>query len=254
MQTFAINHERYHVDGIAIAMLGAAMLIDSASRGRVKQSTPRARRTTALVCVALAVSLVVGNIAAAVRVGTHPGKSWVDNLTADLERRGTVTVLDANPPVRVMPPVWWGTDARLARMLSPLTEVTFGRPAAELSMVDDDGHLRQVVVGDASHALPGPVEGCGYALGAGQTATARMTEELYSWEWVVQVDTVAGEGGTLTVGMADASATFDVAKGVTRHQFALTGPVPSTVTLSVAKDSPTLCVSQVIAGPAGPQE
>jgi hypothetical protein len=57
----------------------------------------------------------------------------------------------------------------------------------------------------------------------------------------------------LTVELGDSSATFEVVEGgVTRHQFAHTGLVPSTAVLSVSDDSSTVCVADLVVGGATP--
>jgi hypothetical protein len=177
----------------------------------------------------------------------------VEHVTQDVERLEPVALVDDSAPGNVLPPVWWTDDARMSRMLSPLdAELSFGGPAEQLWVVDEDGRLRPVVVGDAAHARPGNVEGCGYAVGPGERVLAPLTQGLYAWEWFVQVDAFSGDGGTLTVELGDSSATFEVEGGVTRHQFAHTGLVPRTAVLSVSDDSSTVCVADLVVGGATP--
>jgi hypothetical protein len=255
LQMAAINDERYHVDNFAVAVLAVGMLLGSPRRRppTAGQQPAGGRRTTMLVGVALTVSLVVSNVMAAARIGTHPAKPWVEHVTQDIERLLPVALVDDTAPDYVMSPAWWAGDARMSRMLSPLhADLSFGGPAEQLWVVDDDGRLKPVVVGDATRARPGNVEGCGYAVGPGQRIRAPLTQRLYDWEWFVQVNAFSGDGGTLTVELGDSSTTFDVEGQVSQHQFAHTGVVPRTAVLSVSDDSGTVCVADLVVGGAIP--
>jgi hypothetical protein len=79
-----------------------------------------------------------------------------------------------------------------------------------------------------------------------------MTEPLYSWDWVVQLNTFAAAGGKVTVDIDGTSTTLDVADGLRQQQFAYTGAVPDEVTLSMSDGEGTVCVTDVIIGGASP--
>lgn len=242
----SINDERYLADPLVVCALAAAMVL----AGRPPRTEgPRARLVGRVLAVALAGSLVVGNATAAAKIGTRPSRPWVANVTTDLAQRRSVALLDTYAPPEVLQAAFFGEDARLSRMLSPLEqELRFGGPATRLMTVADDGHLREVTVGDAAHAQPGPVPGCGYGLDAGQSAVAPMSTTLYDWDWVVQVNTFTSAGGRLSVDIDGDTTSFDVAPGLTQTQFAHTGEVPGPVTLSLAESAGTVCVTDVIVG------
>jgi hypothetical protein len=248
--TTAINDERYVVDAFAMAVLAGVMVMGSPRRRTPPRgSTPRARRAAGVVVVALAVSLVAGNVAAVARIGTHPGKAWVDNLRAGLQREAPVGLLDTYAPDRVLPPSYWADDARLSRMLSPLgSDVGFGGPVDQLWTVDDDGHVEKVVVDEAVRSEPGPTPDCGYAIAPGQSVTAPMSDQLFALDWVVQVNTLAAEGGPLTIDLGDQDITLVAGPGLGQYQFAYRGEVPATIRLSMSPNSGTTCVTDVIVG------
>lgn len=252
--TPSISDERYLLDPFAVAVLAVVMLMASPTRrARTPRPAARGSRTSQWaargVVLALAGSLVAGNVTAAARIGSRPSRSWVANVLDDVDVLQPVAVLDTYAPDAVLQAAFYPEEARLSRMLAPLhADLTFGGPTEQLYVVDGAGHLRKVQVPDATHAMPGPVEGCGYAIDAGEEEPAELSGELYSWEWVVQVNTIAGSGGELTVDLDGTTTTFEAGSGLRQHQFAYTGPVPRTVTLSRPDGTGTVCVTDIIIG------
>ncbi len=137
-------------------------------------------------------------------------------------------------------------------MLSPLHEdIDFDGPAQTLYVAKPDGTLHPAVIGDATHAEQGPVEGCGYAVGPGDQVRVRMTQDLFDYGWGVQVSTLAGDGGRLAVQIDDERLQFKVDDGLTRTQAAFVGPVTD-VRLSVKPGSATICVTELVIGAISP--
>ena len=250
----SISDERYLADPLAVAVLAVAMVVGSPVRHRPRTRSPAVRTavqwSAAAVALALVVSLVVANVSAAMRIGTRPSRTWVDNVTSDVARHEPVVLLDAYSPPEVLQQAFFAEEARLSRILAPLhADLAFGGPAEQLWFVDDDGHLQKAQVGDAAHAVPGDVEGCGYSIGPGDVRTIALTQDLYAWEWVVQVNTLAGDDSTLTVDLGgETPTTIDVAKGIGQNQFAFTGPVPAQITVSMPDGAPTVCMSDLVVG------
>ena len=253
MQMRAINDERYHVDNFSVAVLAGVMLLASPRSARVPAAAGRRALLTGGGLL-LAASLVVANLTGVHRIGVHPGKGWVDAVDRQVgAASGPVVLVDANTPDRVLSPVFFPDYARLSHVLSPYGgRVTFGGPAERLRLADDRGLLSPVQVDGQSRALPGPAEGCGFALGGASTVEVPLSEDLYFWDWVVQVNTVSGEGGSLLVEVGDTSTVVPVVPGVSQQQAQVVTNVPGTITISTPDQPGTICVSDVIIGNPAP--
>jgi hypothetical protein len=253
MQMRAINDERYHVDNFSVAVLAGVMLLSSPRSVRAPITVGRRALLTGGGAL-LAASLVVANVAGVHRIGVHPGKGWVAALDRQVGAAGDpVALVDANTPDRVLSPVFFPDYARLSQVLSPYGgRVAFGGPAERLRIADDRGQLSPVEVDGQSRALPGPDEGCGFALGAASTVEVPLSEDLYFWDWVVQVNTVSGEGGSLLVKVGDTSTVVPVLPGVSQQQAQVVTDVPGSITISTPDQHGTICVSDVIIGNPAP--
>lgn len=252
----AIRDERYLVDTVTVAALGAAMLI-TPLRGQTSAQAFRHQLPAwatgtparALVGMVVAGSLSIANVLGIAKIGTHPAKPWVANITKDVRRLAPLSIWNSYAPDWVLSSVFWAQNARLARMLSPLHErLEFNGPAETLYVAGNDGHLRRASIGDVTRSQPGPVAGCGYAISPGQQQRITMTGELYAWEWGLQVNTFAGEGGTLALEIDGQVIEMKIDKGMTKTQGVIVGPV-SDVRVSATKSSGTICLTDVFMGP-----
>ena len=147
----SVSDERYLADPLAVAVLAVAMVMASRRRGPrtvpLEQHRPSRwrRRGAALLAAALGASLVAGNVTAEMKIGTRPGRHWVESVTTDIDRRQPVELLDTYSPPKVLQQAFFGEEARMSRVLSPLhADLGFGGPAEHLWLVGDDGHLRQI--------------------------------------------------------------------------------------------------------------
>jgi hypothetical protein len=259
LQISKVGYERYLVDTFVVGCLALAMLITPTrleEGGIWRRSWNVSPRTAGLlgtgVVASLVVSLGLSNLTAVHETGRHPAHGWVGRITTDVKRLAPLAIYDAYAPAEVLPPGLWQESARLSRMLSPLHEdIDFDGPAQTLYVAEPDGTLHPAVIGDASHAEQGPVEGCGYAVGAGDEVRVPMTQDLFDYGWGVQVTTLAGEGGTLLVQIDDERLRLEVDHGLTRTQAAFVGPVTD-VRLSVKPGSATVCVTELTLGSISP--
>ncbi len=254
----AVTDERFSADVLAAMVVALALVIRAAQRGgrRRRDVTPGAGRfvLSAGVVVALGASLLVSNLVATERIGTHPGRAWVENLRAGLgEEEGPTFLWDANTPDSVLQPIYFPAEARLSYVLRSYgDDVRFSQPSRHLSIVDRQGRLHDLEVVDESHAESGPVDGCGYALGAGDSVTVPMSAERYYWNWALQVNTFAATGGTMAVTIGEATTVMDIREGLEQMQVQLRTAVPDTITLQMSDDSGTVCVTDVIIGNPAP--
>ncbi len=253
--TIAIDDERYVVDSFAVLLLALVLALARPARSReLAQAAvlrdPRIRRVASFAVPAtLTASLVAGNLTAAHRIGVSPAKSWVDSVTAELGN-DPVTLVESVAPDRVLAPSYWLDYAKASRMLAPLDAVSFTEPANDLHVLSETGTLESVTVSADTRSQPGPVEDCGYVIAAGRPATIPMTQGLFAWTWAVQVDTIAGEGGRMTIELGSATRTVEVGPGLHSTYFPFGGEVPDS--LDVRVEGGTICVTSIIAGNALP--
>jgi hypothetical protein len=259
----SINDERYVVDPLTVVVLAAVMVLatpraravstQATTHGGSRPATTLGTTFGIALGVVLAASLVAGNVTAVLDIGTRPSRPWVANVRDDIARLQPVALLDGYAPDKVVQAAFFAEDARLSRVLSPLeADLSFGGPAEQLWIVDDDGHVRPAAVRHDARAVPGPVAGCGYGLDGGDRRSARLTKGLYNWDWVVQVNTLAASGGELVVDIGGTATTLEVGDGLRQLQFAYTGEVPPRVTLARPDGAGTICVTDVIIGGADP--
>ena len=196
-------------------------------------------------------SLALGNVWQAGRVGTSPAKPWVSAVNDSFADSGPTSLLDTAAPASVLPGFWL-EYARLSNMLAVLPGVTFGEPAPRLGTVLDSGELVPVLVNPDSTAAPGPVEDCGHILEPGRSVDVPMTQQLFDWTWVVQLDTLAAEGGSSTLRTAGTSVVVEVQPGLQTLQAPLSGAVGETVSLEMSSDAGTVCLAGLTIGNAVP--
>jgi hypothetical protein len=257
LQLNRVGYERYLIDTFVLGCLALAMLITPARfeqggiwRRRVSSSaTARGTRLLGYAATGiLVVSLALANLMAVERIGRHPGRGWLDRVTADVERLAPLAIHDSYAPETVLHPGFWQESARLSRMLSPLHEdIDFNGPAETLYVAKPNGTLHPALIGDATHAAPGPVDGCGYAVGPGDEVRVDMTQGLFDYEWGLQVSTFTGEPATFEVLIDQERIEIDVEKGLTRTQTVFVGPVTD-VRLRGKAGSGTVCVTELTVG------
>lgn len=247
--TIAINDERYSVDCFSVVVLGLVLGVARparSSRGALRGWFVR----PAVLGVPLVVSLVLGNVMAVQRIGVSPAKHWVDTLTRDLGERDEVSLVESTAPDHVLAPSYWLEYAKTSRMLSPLRQVSFTEEAPQLRTIADSGRLVPVDVSKDTHSEPGPVEGCGYSIEPGATVAVPMSQELFSWTWVVRIDTFAAEGGEMVVDFGDEQTSLQVRSGLRSVQLPYSGAVAEEIRFTM--DGGATCLTSVVIGNARP--
>ena len=252
--------DRYYIDGVVVAMLTVVLVLRTVGNDPDRPGTPtRPGRLLVVAAAALAASLVAGNALAAERVGVRPARDWVKNLRHELATatpsptaEDPLVLWDSYAPENVMPWAFWADHGLLSRMLSPYRpDVQFHVPTDNLYLVSDTGRLEPVDVDPAVSAQPGPVAGCGYAIGAGEEVAVPMTGALYSWNWALQVNGFASEGVDLVVALGEQELIVSMPPGLQSRKIQFEGELPQTVVLRSESATGTACVSELFAGPVG---
>lgn len=255
LQWYRFGYERHAIDVFSVWCLALAVVLVLPATGRGERvgrrvpSITRSRLLPALGLCLVAISLGVGNWQAVERLGTSPAKPWLANVTAGLDQDSVVDLVDTYAPPPVLQAAWWGEEARLSAVLSPLGDrIRFQGPAERLSMVTREGHVRPVTVDPVSRSMPGPVRDCGYPVAPGEPVRVRMADSLYAWSWGVQVRGYTDEDTRLRVEVDGDRFELDFSRGLNADKFAHQGKV-DVVKLSVPQDGADVCVSDIFAGP-----
>jgi hypothetical protein len=248
--------ERYHADGVVVAMLTVALLM-RAIMGESVVLGRRGIRAFAAAGLALAISLACANIVQAQRIGVRGSQEWLTNVRADLttlppgygpDRPLVVVDTFAPESVLALAPTW-GRYGRLSGMLSPFDSVlAFNEPTDQLWMVADDGRIVRATVETLSSAPPGPTEGCGYLLPSEKSVKLPMSTELYSWGWGMTLSSFSDSPSELVVDVGHAQIPISLPAGPQVRTVQYDGPVPKRVTVRSTLSSGLVCVTGLEVG------
>jgi hypothetical protein len=162
---------------------------------------------------------------------------------------------DAYAPEHVMPWAFWADHGLLSSMLTPYAPaVRFGVASEDLWLVTDSGRLARTAVDPAVSAQPGPVDGCGYAIGAGDEVVVPMTGSLYFWSWAIQVNGFSAEGIDLVMDLGDHEVSVELPPGLQSRKIQVEGEVPRRIRLRSASRDGTACISELFAGSVSPED
>ena len=245
---------RYIADVSVVAAVAIALAlfpVDESATG-VRRRVDLARAldrplVTGLVLLVYVNSCWITSLEMVKRWSDTSAEPYVRTAQADLRRLGDVSVYDGQPPNDVLSP-WFLTDHRVSRILWPLPEQPrFDVPAADLRVVDANGHLRPAQLKVATESRAGPDGECGWRVVGESGATVRMAQGMYPWKWTVRIAYFSGSAtrGTVTLGDKDYRVRF--ARGLHSLFVVHTGPVDDVQIAGLALDA-TVCVPQVAVG------
>ena len=249
---------RYLADATPVIVLTLGLLLLDArtpvesSRSLALPAQPRARR---LVLVRLAVCLAL--VAGAGVSTTRYVALWHDDYVAKVYTRNVAEaarvrdlhVVDVWVPEDVVSPLRF-PDNYVSRVFRPVPAVHASTSGTDLQIIDDRGVPRRAEVVPGVASLPGPVDGCGYAITDGSGPIAlEATEDADPLEagWWIAIDYLAGEDGVATVTFGDTELRVPVMQGL--HQYLARGEGPiDEVVLDTGKSGLVLCVDKVTVG------
>jgi len=173
----------------------------------------------------------------------------VDSLIHDARQAAPASVFDSFPPNRVIASFFFPQDAHVSRLLLPLKlRLTFNQPARQMLAVSDSGQLKEVDIGDVSHAVKGPIQECGYLVKPLENTYVPITKRMFNWGWGYQLDYYSQYGGTMMVRTDTGTEQVPIPAGIGKMQFYRTDSV-SAVGLRMADASGQVCVSKLTIGP-----
>ena len=256
--------ERYFVDPIAVAMLAVALMIRAARPvGPDAAAAVAARsRTEQVVLTLMAMSLVVSNIQAADRIGTHPG-SALDRRTCGRTSYASPSSAPTTHP--------WSSGTPTPRTRSSNLCGGTRRPSCPTCCCPSATRWRSASrptrctrstrtegsslwsISRLTSSEAGPVAGCGYYVEPGGTASVDMTMALFHWGWGLELSAFSAAVATSTSTRVDRRVD-DVAAGP-QHPVrpARSGEISETVTVSVpAGSTGPFCINDIHVGEPRP--
>lgn len=242
---------RYLTETAAVSAM-ALGLATLPLRGAVETVAPRRRsafldepRRVAIAVLAVAV------------LGTYSAASYAihwhqDNRTERYfaNARHDLDAAHAPVPIADTPvPTWmiWGLaypDNLVSHALTALADrMSFPQVATNnLYVIDQDGHLRPMVVDPVRRAVPRASAGCAYPVAAG-TVTIPLDGPAIGSGWWVHLSYAATSAGTMHVTAGDASYDVHVQAGLHSLFFAAQGDRFQQVTLTQVSPGSATCVS-----------
>lgn len=259
---YALYEDRYFTDLLPVSVLAVSLLIcptraEAEAGEEAFRWDPSSLPVPALVArgagvgvALLAVgSLVLGNITHWERIGPNPARHWVKNLRGDLLAAPPGTsVHDTRPPEAVFTASYYPEEGLVSRMTASLdSPVRFNAPGSPIRLVAASGHLVPATITRSIVSTVGPQRACGYVLAQGVVAEVEIAQELFPYEWGVQVDMFSGTGGAVVVEVDGAEQGFEIPEGMSSTQLVHAGTV-DTVSVTMPDETETGCVTGVHAG------
>ena len=253
--------ERYYTDAVAVGAITMALAL-GVHRGRASED-PGPRRFHRLVPAAIgvfALSLVVGNVMGAHRVGVHPGRDWtatlraeVSEFAADRDRDQPLVLLDAYAPNDVVLWGYWAEYASLSRILLPFSpDIQFHVSTQRLYQVSPQGRVVEAQITESLRSEAGPQKGCGYAVTPDVPVRIPMSGDLYSWTWVIRVTAFSEAGTDAILSLGSEEVVLSMPAGLSSREIQYVGGVPSSIRVAIEGGDATLCVTDVVVGKVAP--
>lgn len=209
---------------------------------------------TASVAAAIIVSSLITWSIQMDGLGPNSPRPWTDELIGSARSVGTITAFDSNAPGNVIYPAFLPKDARISRMIAPLSvPIAFDSPTQRLYAVAGNGKFVPAKINVQSRSIFGPVGGCGYYVEPGRPPVeVPMSAYMYNWNWGVEVGYLAQVPATLEIAADLATETMPLAPGLGTMQTVMVTSV-SKVFLSVPPDGAPVCIDYVGFGPVDPE-
>ncbi|MEV7553818.1 hypothetical protein AB0N89_29730 [Amycolatopsis sp. NPDC089917] len=159
---------RYVADLTLVAALCLAFaFLEPKPFDRPSEPVPStAKRPLALaLCLALIASSAVGFSRLAPGLRFEHSREFLANARASIDRDPDLVLYDTTVPNDILHG-WFGENARASRVVGLIPGFRFDQPTGRISLLDDSGTAKTITgVESISRGLPGPVTGCGYAVG-----------------------------------------------------------------------------------------
>ncbi|MCX4388956.1 hypothetical protein OG777_18755 [Micromonospora peucetia] len=180
------------------------------------------------------------------------GRSYLDTARIELASAPPGTVFFDTPvPDGVVPSLSWPYNLQSRFFAAVGARPEFVHETENASVLDGLGRI-QVATIQGSSIRPGPQEGCGYLVAAGQTVRMPLATPRDDWFWIVRIGYLSSADGTAVLRLGKGSHTFPVKKGLNQRFFEISGGGDA-VELTVTGTDMTLCTNEISIGNPTPK-
>ena len=208
------------------------------------------RRVAAATAVGSALALVSSTQYVWHWQTTMPAKPYFSNLLRTLEAsKEPIPLVDTSAPNFIMLPLGYPENL-LSRLLVDYPRADFVREATDhLNIVDDDGQVVPAQVSAVRQAVPGPREGCGYAVRGGREIP--LDGPVGYGGWWVRVGYLASDSSPVVVTAGDRTFATTIRPGV--HALYFDGGTEfESIKITGLRAGVTLCTDDVLVGKPEP--
>ncbi|MCW2712329.1 MAG: hypothetical protein JWP24_2523 [Marmoricola sp.] len=172
--------------------------------------------------------------------------TYLSNLRSDLRTYGAVDLVDQPVPEEIISPL--SAPANALRQLVSLLQNRASYPltSPRLSVVGPDGRLRQALIQPGVVSKRGPVDGCGWSVGA-TGATIPLTGRAFVSTWWMRIGYLANNGSPVTVTAGPDEVGTTVSPGVRSLYVRVEGSFTS-VRIDGLDPGTRLCVDSIEVG------
>jgi hypothetical protein len=214
---------RYTADILPVALL-TTMFICTRVLGAGAAATfrkpllPRARRAD--IRKGVLAYAVLSSVIALIMTGrmwdntvSNSPKYWLDNLQADARDAGKAVLINDPAPAEVIDGDVFQSYARISEILRPLDlPLRYNEPTDRYVVVDPRGEMwvGEMKTISTESVAPGPDGPCGYAVDQDMVTSIPMTQGLFAFGWVVDLEYFTGSDAQVEVS-ADSGRPIELA-------------------------------------------
>ncbi|MFF0313027.1 hypothetical protein ACFYPH_00030 [Micromonospora sp. NPDC005252] len=181
------------------------------------------------------------------------GRSYLDTARIELASAPPGTVFfDAPLPSEVLSNLSWPYNYQSRFFAAAGSRPEFVEDTENASILDGLGRV-QVAIIQGSNVVPGPQEGCGYLVQAGQTVRIPLDKPRHHWDWVVRIGYLSSADGTAVLRFGQGSHTFPVKRGLNQRFFEITGGDGAVELTVTGGPDLTLCTNEISVGDVVPK-
>lgn len=249
---------RYLTDAACLAAICVGLVFLEVP-GAIQSSAPRPHprvtlpTVTGLVPALTTVVAVSGLVSSIQYVETwhkdNASDQYLQTLSAELLRAGRVDLVQQAVPNAVYTGIF-APDNELSRMTTLLQQpVDYPTTSDRLTMVDDEGRLREVVIAGGLRSRPGPREGCGWMVRGAKAVDIPLTSTTFDFVWWMRIGYLASDASPVTVVTGDSVQQASVRSGLNYLYVRADGAFAS-VRLEGLDADVTVCVDKIRVGNA----
>ncbi|PWR12794.1 hypothetical protein DKT68_02380 [Micromonospora acroterricola] len=181
------------------------------------------------------------------------GRSYLDTVRIELASAPPGTVFfDQTVPPSVVPALSSPYNLQSRFFAAAGFRPVFVKEAETPSVLDASGHVHAAEI-TGSTIKPGPQEGCGYLVPAGQPVRMPLNEPRDDWYWVARVGYLSSTTGTATLRLGSGERTFTVKQGLNQWFFDIVGGGDA-VELTLHAAEGALCTNEIAIGNPAPKQ